>query len=180
MEVALTFGSLGDIIAVCQLAIHLGRAIGNSQYGSAKEYQALRKDLDGFVKVLMQVRPFYHLSIPGGMSPPTHNLVCAPLLMIQQVVATYPQREFTPYLEGLDTATKETVDDCAGLIREALCRWQKKYHQALSPSGSGNALKDAGRKMEWFLREQERVVELQAKLSQSIQRLTLLSALAAR
>jgi hypothetical protein len=51
---------LGDTIAVCQLAIHLGRAIGSSQYGSAKEYQALRKDLDGFVKVLLQVRPFYH------------------------------------------------------------------------------------------------------------------------
>ncbi|KAK3896465.1 hypothetical protein C8A05DRAFT_40000 [Staphylotrichum tortipilum] len=61
-------------------------------------YQALRKDLDGFVKVLMQVG------------------------------ATYPQCEFTPFLEGLDTAAKETVDDCAGLIREALDRWQKKYH----------------------------------------------------
>ncbi|KAK3896403.1 hypothetical protein C8A05DRAFT_20612 [Staphylotrichum tortipilum] len=150
MEAALTFGSLGDIMAVCQLAIYLGRAIGSSQYGSAKEYQALRKDLDGFVKALMQV------------------------------VATYPQREFTPYLEGLDTSTKETVDDCAGLIREALDRWQKKYHQALASKGSGNALKDAGRKMEWFLREQERVAELQVKLSQGIQRLTLLSALAAR
>lgn len=56
MEVALTFGSLGDIIAVCQLAIKLGRAIGESQYGSAKEYQGLRNELDMFVKVLMQVR----------------------------------------------------------------------------------------------------------------------------
>ncbi len=53
MEVAWTFGSLGDIIAVCQLAIKLGRAIVSSQYGSAKEYQGLRKDLDLFVKVLM-------------------------------------------------------------------------------------------------------------------------------
>ncbi len=168
MEVALTFGSLGDIIAVCQLAIHLGRAIGSSQYGSAKEYQALRKDLDEFVKVLMQVRP-------------TDNLVyAASINERQQVVATYPQREFTPYLEGLDTATKETVDDCASLIRQALDRWQKKYHQALSPNGSGNALKDVGRKMEWFLREQERAAELQAKLSQGIQRLTLLNALAIR
>lgn len=57
MEVALTFGSLGDIIAVCQIAIQLGRAIASSQYGSSSEFQGLKKDLDVFVKVLMQVRP---------------------------------------------------------------------------------------------------------------------------
>lgn len=55
MEVGLTLGSLGDIIAVCQIAIQLGRAIGDSQYGSAKSYQDLTKELDMFVKVLMQV-----------------------------------------------------------------------------------------------------------------------------
>ncbi len=96
------------------------------------------------------------------------------------MVATYPQHEFTPYLESLDAAAKEFVDECAGLIQKALDRWEKKYHQALSPEGSGNAVKDAGRKMEWFLREQERVAELQAKLDRGIQRLTFLSTLAAR
>jgi hypothetical protein len=99
---------------------------------------------------------------------------------LQQVVATYPQHEFTPYLESLDAAAKEVVDECAGLIQEARDRWQKKYQQTLSPDGSGNVVKDAGRKMEWFLREKERVVELQAKLDRGIQRLTLLGALAAR
>ncbi len=59
MEVGLTFGSLGDIIAVCQLAIQLGRAIASSQYGSAAEFQALKRELDVFLKVLMQVRPSF-------------------------------------------------------------------------------------------------------------------------
>jgi hypothetical protein len=57
MEVALTFGSLGDIIAICQLALQLKRALGNSVTigESAKEYQELRKDLTHFVNILMQV-----------------------------------------------------------------------------------------------------------------------------
>jgi hypothetical protein len=58
MEVALTFGSLGDIIQLCQLAIQLSRAVGVG-YGavgqSAKEYQDLQDDLDTFVHVLLQV-----------------------------------------------------------------------------------------------------------------------------
>jgi hypothetical protein len=58
MEVALTFGSVGDIIAVCQLCVLLGRAIGlgcKAVSGSAKEYQDLRKDLELFVQILVQV-----------------------------------------------------------------------------------------------------------------------------
>lgn len=62
MEVALTFGSLGGIIQVCQLAIQLGRAVGVSKAAaggeSAKEYQLLRDDLDLFVGVLMQACAF--------------------------------------------------------------------------------------------------------------------------
>ncbi|PQK09626.1 hypothetical protein BB8028_0001g16950 [Beauveria bassiana] len=58
MEVALTFGSLGDIIELVQLSIKLGRAIGVGTAAvngnSAKEYQELRHDLDVLVSVLMQ------------------------------------------------------------------------------------------------------------------------------
>jgi len=58
MEFALTFGGLGDIIAVCQLAIRLGRAlgVGCSAAGSAKEYRDVREDLDTFVRILMEVQ----------------------------------------------------------------------------------------------------------------------------
>jgi len=58
MEVALTFGSIGDIIAVCQLAIQLAKALGVDGSGasaSATDYQELRKDLDTFVQILMHV-----------------------------------------------------------------------------------------------------------------------------
>jgi hypothetical protein len=58
MEVALTFGSLGDIIAIWQLAIKLRRVLGHgcdAIGSSSKEYQELRRDLDLFVQVLLQV-----------------------------------------------------------------------------------------------------------------------------
>ena len=54
MSAAITFGSLGDILAVCQIAWSLGKALSGSR-GSAKEYQDLKKDLDCFAQVLMQV-----------------------------------------------------------------------------------------------------------------------------
>ncbi len=97
-----------------------------------------------------------------------------------QVVAIYPQHELTPYLGELDTVTKQVVEECADLIQKALARWQRKYGQALSPDGSGNVLKDASRKVEWYLREKERVAELRAQLDRGVQRMTLLSALAVR
>lgn len=58
MELALTFGSLGDIIQLCQLAIQLGRAVGvgcgAAGGDSAREYQLVRDDLHIFVQMLMQ------------------------------------------------------------------------------------------------------------------------------
>lgn len=58
MEIALTFGSLGDIIQLCQLAIQLSRAIGvgcNANGESEIEYKELRSELDTLVRILMQV-----------------------------------------------------------------------------------------------------------------------------
>lgn len=58
MEVGLAFGSVGDIIQLCQLAIKLKRAIGAGCHGigeSAEEYQELREELDNLVRILMQV-----------------------------------------------------------------------------------------------------------------------------
>lgn len=58
MEVALTFGSLGDILQLCQITIQLGRAVGDGIEGageSVTEYRQLRQELDTFVQILMQV-----------------------------------------------------------------------------------------------------------------------------
>ena len=51
-----TFGSVGDIIAVGQIAWSLAKALSDSR-GSAKEYQGLVKELETFDKVLLQVSP---------------------------------------------------------------------------------------------------------------------------
>lgn len=57
MAAAFTFGSLGDIVQLSQIAIQLGRAIGFGRAAigeSAAEYQEIRNDLDIFVGILMR------------------------------------------------------------------------------------------------------------------------------
>lgn len=52
---SITFGSVGDIIAVGQIAFALAKALTDSR-GSAKEYQDLVKELKTFDQALLQVR----------------------------------------------------------------------------------------------------------------------------
>ncbi|WAO84146.1 Hypothetical protein NCS54_00135200 [Fusarium falciforme] len=153
MEAALTFGSLGDIIQLCQLAIQLGRAVGvgcGAVGESSKEYQELREDLNFFVRILTQV------------------------------VATYEKHESSTYLADLDQASKSVVNKTASLIQDALDHFQSRYKSSLHPGGSGKKLKDAYKKLEWSTREKERIRCLREKLQESVQRLQLLTSLAAR
>lgn len=55
MPFAATFGSVGDFIAICQVAAKLGKALGNGYCGSSTEYRDLREELDIFVQVLTHV-----------------------------------------------------------------------------------------------------------------------------
>jgi hypothetical protein len=52
----ITFGSVGDIIAVGQIAWALAKALTDSR-GAAKEYQSLIKELNSFDQALLQVSP---------------------------------------------------------------------------------------------------------------------------
>ncbi|KAH8774771.1 hypothetical protein F5883DRAFT_547581 [Diaporthe sp. PMI_573] len=61
MAAAFTFGSLGDILAICQIGVSLGKAISDKR-GSAKDYQEFRNDVDSLVQVLMQVAATYEAS----------------------------------------------------------------------------------------------------------------------
>ncbi|KAK3941234.1 hypothetical protein QBC46DRAFT_353431 [Diplogelasinospora grovesii] len=151
MEVALTFGSLGDIIAICQIVIELSRALGSTA-GSAREYQDIREDLDSFVRVLMQV------------------------------TATYEQYEVSPWLEGVDKEIKRAVAECARLVQDALDRIRaKKYPPSLRSGGSGNAARDAIKKLEWsFRNEKESLRTLQERLRSRTETITLLTGIAAQ
>ncbi|KAK0631582.1 hypothetical protein B0T14DRAFT_467625 [Immersiella caudata] len=153
METALTFGSLGDIIAICQLAVQPRRALGrgcDAIGSSSKEYQELRQDLDLFVQILLQV------------------------------VSTYQQRESSIYLGELDRITKAVVSRCASSIDEALRRFQDKYHDNLRAEWSGSKFRDGYKKLEWSFRDKERLHNLREKLQRNTQRLTLLTGLAAQ
>lgn len=55
----ITFGSVGDIIAVGQIALQLAKALSDSR-GSAKAYQALVKELQNFDQALLQVSTILH------------------------------------------------------------------------------------------------------------------------
>jgi hypothetical protein len=148
MSAALTFGSVGDIIALCGLAIELGRALGSVR-GSAKEYQTLRKDLDQFVQVLMQV------------------------------IATFEQFENSPQLDSLGSVTRSIIDECSDIIGDVLCSLRDKYGDSLQPGGSGNKAKDVYRKLEFSLREKEKIQLLQDSLNRAVARLGLLAGCAA-
>ncbi len=54
MSFGISFGSVGDLIAVGQIAWSLAQALSDSQ-GSAKEYQGLMKELEIFNNALLQV-----------------------------------------------------------------------------------------------------------------------------
>jgi small-conductance mechanosensitive channel len=54
MSFGITFGSIGDLIAIGEIAFVLAKSLSDSR-GSAKEYQALVKELRTFDKALLQV-----------------------------------------------------------------------------------------------------------------------------
>jgi hypothetical protein len=95
-------------------------------------------------------------------------------------VATYEAREPSAYLAGLDQATKAVVDECAGLIEQAIQHFGSRYHDSLRAEGSGNKWRDACKKVEWAVREKERLLELREKLRRNTERLTLLNGLVMR
>jgi hypothetical protein len=61
MSVSITFGSIGDIIAVGQIAWSIAKAVNDSR-GSAQEYQCLVKELQKFDQALLQasLSSMYH------------------------------------------------------------------------------------------------------------------------
>jgi hypothetical protein len=148
MSAALTFGSVGDVIALCGLAVELSRALSHAR-GSAAEYRCLRNDVDQFIEVL------------------------------KQVIATYQQFQPSPWLDGLANVTKSIVAECSSLLQEVLAFVQGKYGDSLQPGGSGNTIKDICKKLEFSLKERDKIQLLNRKLNNAAGRLGLLSSCAA-
>jgi hypothetical protein len=53
MSAAVTFGSMGDILAICQILAGLAKALNGSQ-DSAKHYQALVTRLEVYNNTMLQ------------------------------------------------------------------------------------------------------------------------------
>lgn len=59
----ITFGSVGDIIAVSEIACNIISALSKSK-GSAKEYHSLVTELQLFNKALLQVGYIAYCAVP--------------------------------------------------------------------------------------------------------------------
>ncbi|KAL8389515.1 hypothetical protein RB595_008900 [Gaeumannomyces hyphopodioides] len=147
MSAALTFGSVGDIIALCDIAWKLAEALGTGPTGAGAEYRELRETLDRLTRVLTTVVTTHrHRNGPRSNSNDIERDILA------------------------------LVNECGGLIQGALSKLSGRYGQSLSQPGWKNALK----KIEFTIREKKEAENLRNKLSERMDRISLLSGLAAK
>ncbi|ROV98050.1 hypothetical protein VMCG_07055 [Cytospora schulzeri] len=149
MEFALTFGSIGDIIALCHVVYRFGQAMKDAT-AICTEYQDLRTDLEGFVRILMQV------------------------------VATYEQHDNSVFMNELGRVSRDVVNQCGDLILQEINRLEARYGDYIRAQGSQSKVKRAYKMLEMSLREKESFCNLQDKLRMNTERLSLLTALAAQ
>ncbi|KAI1879523.1 hypothetical protein JX265_002477 [Neoarthrinium moseri] len=121
----------------------------SSSRGSPKQYQDLRKDLDQFIRSL------------------------------SEVIATFQGYEASPILDTLNRVSTEIAEECGTLVQETLDRVTNRYDASLSSGKSQGRLKDGLKKLEWAIRERDKVSELQEKLVRDSARLSMLASLAA-
>lgn len=145
MSFGVTFGSIGDLIAVGQIAFSLAKALGSS-HGSVKEYQDLIKNLQLFDKTLFQAT----LLLQSYQATPEIVELC----VLANEVAKDSQvtlNEFRKKVErkyGSMLGTQGPVDVMAGV-------------------------KAVGKKIGW-VREREEVAELKTKLQAGVNSIALL------
>ncbi len=96
------------------------------------------------------------------------------------MVATYEQHELSPYLQGVDAASKSVVGKCTTLIEDTLTHLQSRYGSSLTECGSENKIKDVYKRFEWCVREKDRIRAVRDGLQEGVLSLTLLTTLATR
>lgn len=91
----------------------------------------------------------------------------------------WQDRVSTPEMIELENVTKRIVDEDGVLILETLQRIAPKYHDSLGKDSHKNFLSSSYRKVEYSVREKQKVKSLQERLAVSMGRLnTLISAAA--
>ncbi|KAK1829516.1 hypothetical protein QBC39DRAFT_356297 [Podospora conica] len=148
MSFGATFGSVGDFIAICQLASKLGKALGDGYCGSSTEYRDLRNELDIFVQVLRHVEE--------SRSRLTSH----------------------PSLLGLCRMIESIAGSCHSLVKDCLERIVPKYSHRLGSGTPRPRVADAVSKLQWAARERDQMRALQDKLRTATATLTVLVGLA--
>ncbi|KAK0647092.1 hypothetical protein B0T16DRAFT_414687 [Cercophora newfieldiana] len=151
MSFAATFGSVGDFISICQIAIQLSKALGDGYGSSSTEYQDLRKELDTFAQVVTYIES-------SRRQLESHST--------------------NPHLLGLCKMIGSVTDQCGSLIKGYLDRVVPKYSDVLRSGKPQFALKAASKKVEWAVSERQQVQTLQAKLRSATATLIVLVGLA--
>jgi hypothetical protein len=80
----------------------------------------------------------------------------------------------------LGTVTKQIVDECAMLIQDIWTKNMAKYDSSLGKRSLLNTFATGYKKLEWLIREKDKVLKLQEKLKANTSRLSLLIAAAAQ
>lgn len=145
MSFGVTFGSIGDLIAVGEIAVSLAKALNDSR-GSVKEYQDLMKELQLFDKTLFQTT----LLLQSYEASPEIVDLCT----VTNEVAKDCQVILNDFREKVDRKYGSTLGVQRPLTRSA-------------------RVKAAGRKIGW-VREKDEVIALKAKLQASINSIALL------
>ncbi|KAF9877565.1 hypothetical protein CkaCkLH20_04700 [Colletotrichum karsti] len=151
MSAAFTFGSLGDILTLCQIGMALGKAVGSSQ-GSAKTYQALKTNVDSFVQILIKV-----------------------IAAIQEREHT----EWMSDLDAIIKQTVNScADDMREALAHFRARYERDLGD--TGQKSSNIIRTGLKKVEFKFRETERLGNLQNNLASSTRQLSLLILLRAQ
>ena len=125
MELGLTFGSVGDFIAITALIKDIVAALDDAR-GSAKEYQDLVRELDTLRQTLEEVQKTFE----------DPQLITS-LENLTQI--------------ALDTVVQ--INECLNGFLGQICKYEPTLGTVTS--GKGNRLKAVGRKAQWRLNERD-------------------------
>ena len=141
----ITFSSVGDIIAITQLAIQIKSALSDTR-GAPREYQDLIAELDLFHRDLLRV----HSAIPTVCKNPRNNHQQFP----------HPSGESLDIVNALHYHISLAEHHMKSFIQTI-----EKYQISLQKGGSKNMMLDTWRKLGWTFLKKEVVQNLNADLS---------------